>query len=374
MSVEHVWVGALTSESAWIRAKISGETARLAVAEDDDDFSNPVWHGPQDPTSDGMVSVEAKNLDPDKQYMFAVEVDGKLERSFAGKFRTLPREGEPASFSFWAASCAGLGEEDHISERVSDDPIFDEIAKKDFLFGVHMGDLHYRDIGSGVHVEPPYDEKRYREAYDDVLTYNGSKGADARQGKLYRGTPLVYIWDDHDYGPNDSDGSLEHKKAAASVYRERAPHYPLPSEDDALYQSFQVGRVLFICTDVRYDRSPNDASDDEDKSMLGADQLSWMEDLLSETDAQALVWVMPDQWMGEQEDSWASFTTERDRLVKLLGAPGGDEDRSWLSRMVMITGDAHNMGISSGETNEWGGFPIGQFAPLNSTPSPGNPE
>lgn len=372
MSVEHAWLGAVSSKSAWLRAKVSGESVRVAVSTSKD-LDDPVWTEVESPTSDGMVSAELSDLEPDTRYWFGVEVDGEVDADVTLRARTHEEVGEPASFAFWTASCAGSGEDDHVAQRVSNHPVFATVADSDCLFGIHLGDMHYRDIGSGVHTDPPYDETRYREAFDDVLTFNGEAGVEARQAQLYRSTPIVYVWDDHDYGPNDSDGDMPHKDAAAAVYRERVPHYPLPASG-AIYHSFQVGRVLFVCSDVRYDRSPNDDPDGPEKTMLGAAQIEWMEELLSTTEAEVLIWAMPSQWLADGEDTWGSFQHERDRLVEMLGAPGGDAEKSWLERMVMVSGDAHHTGISSGATNPWGGFPLGQFASLDSDPSSGNPD
>src|SRR5690606_40030006 len=77
-----------------------------------------------------------------------------------------------------------------------------------------------------------------------VLTFNGTLGADARQGRFYRAVPIAYVWDDHDYGPNNSDRTHVGRAAAATVYREIVPHYPLHagSGDAPIYQSWQIGR------------------------------------------------------------------------------------------------------------------------------------
>src|SRR5690606_18845219 len=81
---------------------------------------------------------------------------------------------------------------------------------------------HYRDISIN-------DPDAYRQAYHDVLTFNGTLGADARQGRFYRAVPISYVWDDHDYGPNNSDRTHVGRAAAATVYLEIVPHYPLPA-------------------------------------------------------------------------------------------------------------------------------------------------
>jgi hypothetical protein len=97
--------------------------------------------------------------------------------------------------------------------------------------------------------------------------------------------------------------------------------------------------------------------------MLGAAQKAWMDGLLGSSDAEVLVWLMPSQWLGLSSDSWDSFQAERDELVAMLDGHG------WLDRMVMLYADHHGIGIDSGGSNDWGGFPVLMAASLDATPS-----
>ncbi|MBB4935642.1 hypothetical protein F4561_006551 [Lipingzhangella halophila] len=362
MSVEHVWVGAVTESSAWVRARIDGDEARLAVSESSD-LSSPTYFGPDTATSDDMVSIRATGLDADTRYHYAIEVDDTLDTDTTGTFRTHPRQGERADFTFAMATCAGASPEYSgegsvlAADRLSNHPVFDEIRRADPLFFAHGGDMHYYDLGSGSHgISGGGSLANYRRAYDDVLRQ-------PRQHRLYRDVPLVYAWDDHDFGPNDSDRTASGRDNACEVYRERVPHYGLPAGSGAnpIYQSFTVGRVLFLLSDVRADRDPNDDPQGQSKTMLGAAQKAWMEQVLTaNTGAQAMVWLTPSQWVSEHEDSWASFLHERNELVELFG------DTGWLTRMCALSGDAHALSIDTGGGNRHGNFPIYQFSALDS--------
>lgn len=367
MSVEWVWAGAATPTSVWVRGKVTGSSTRLVVSEVED-LSNPVFFGPVSPTSEGVVSIEATGLEPDTRYWYALEDDGVVDTAFTGTFRTHPPLAEPASFVIGAAGDAGLpgaGDDSYITNRVSNNPVFDtmraQALREEWLQFAHLGDLHYRDIATN-------DPDDYRQAYHDVLTFNGTLGADARQGRFYRSVPISYVWDDHDYGPNNSDRTHVGRAAAATVYREVVPHYPLPagSGDAPIYQSWQIGRVLFLASDVRWARDPNTGLDDGTKTMLGADQKRWMERVLRNSNASALVWIMPSIWLSDQAggdssvDSWGRFRHEREELVDLFG------DTGWLGRMVQLTADKHALSISSGPGNPWGGFPVFMFASMDS--------
>lgn len=351
MAVEHIWVGAITSSSAYVRGKVSGSSVRLAVSVNPD-LSSPTYFGPVSPSLN-IASITATSLSADTQYYYAFEVDSSIDTDFTGKFKTHGTVGEPYSFTFAAAGDAGNSQTDvlgntspYIVDRISNRPIFDTIRQRDPQFFVHLGDLHYVDITSG-------DEADYRTAFDDTLTFNGTEGADARQGKLYRNVPLVYIWDDHDYSNNNSDGSYSGKQAAGNAYRERVPSYTLP-DDYACYHEFQIGRVQFILTDSRYYRDSSGTP-----TMLGSAQMTWLEGVLQNSDSEFLVFCTQVQWMSDSSDSWGGFTAERDTIAGWL------ETYEWTDRMIMLNADKHSLGLDTGTNNEWGGFPVYLLASLD---------
>ncbi|UJV43804.1 hypothetical protein CVT30_31790 [Streptomyces sp. AMCC400023] len=359
----HVWVGATTHTSAWVRGKVTGASTRLAVSLSAA-LSAPTYFGPVAPTADGIASVQATGLQPGVRYYYALEDDGVLDTSFSGTFCTHPvAVGERASFIFGAAGDAGLTgapDDSYITSAVSDNPVFGTMraqsAVQDWLFFSHLGDFHYRNIATA-------DASLYRAGYNDTLTFNGTLGANARQGRFYRDNPLTYVWDDHDFGPNNSNRTAAGNATANTVYRERVPHYTLPSAS-TINQSWQVGRVLFIASDVRSARDPNGDPQSPTKTMLGSAQKTWMESVLAaNTGAEALVWITPSRWLASDSstgDTWNSFLHERDQLIEMFG------DTGWLDKMIQLTADQHNLSLCSGPGNPWGGFPIYMFASLDS--------
>jgi hypothetical protein len=368
MAVEYVWAGAGTESSAWVRGKVTGTSTRLAVSTSPA-LTSPVYFGPVAPTTEGIASIEATGLDAKTRYYYALEDDGVLDTAFAGMFRTHPPLGSVASYTIGAAGDAGLpgaGDSSHITNGVSNNPVFDVMREKalaeDWLMFCHLGDMHYRNIASNDHA-------LYRGAYKDVLTFNDTLGADARQGRFFRNVPLAYVWDDHDYAPNNSDRTHVGRQAAAEVYREIVPHYPLPAGpgNAPIYQSWQIGRVLYIAADVRWARDPNTQLDtDLTKTMLGTEQKVWMEQVLRNSSASALVWVMPSIWLSDggggdfSSDSWYRFQAERAELTEMLG------DFGWADRTIMLQADKHALSIASGPANTWGQWPLFMFASLDS--------
>jgi phosphodiesterase/alkaline phosphatase D-like protein len=199
--------------------------------------------------------------------------------------------------------------------------------------------------------------------YDLTLTQPG-------QAALYRSTPIAYVWDDHDFGPNDAAADSPSRPAALLSYRENVPHYefPLRGWDAPIAQAFSIGQVRIIMTDTRSARDPAAQPDGPDKTMLGAEQLEWF---LAELEASldrypVVVWVSSVPWIAAAEpdaDHWGGYSYERQRIADAIAEIGGEG-------LVMLAGDAHMVAIDDGSNSDYaaeggGGFPVMQSGALD---------
>src|SRR5690606_28399903 len=230
-SVSHAWVGACTDSGFTVSCKIDGPAdARLAV-DTDDGFSDPIFSTVA-VDADGWTKLTVSGLAADTTYHWAIELDSELEETPRGAIRTFPPEGEPASFVFAAGSCNVTGSTAVTHGRIRD---------RSPLLMLQMGDLHYEDPDEN-------DPAVYREAWEAAL-------ASETQAALYQNVPVAYMWDDHDWAPNDGDGSHVGRPAALTAYREVVPHYPISfagdPDDTPVGQTFVAGRVRFVVLDTR---------------------------------------------------------------------------------------------------------------------------
>ena len=250
------------------------------------------------------------------------------------------------------ASCGGGTRVVPLS-HVSNSGVFAALSALDPHVFIHMGDLHYYNISGPPEPLEPL-AGLFRRGLDRVLSQE-------RQALFYRRTPLAYIWDDHDYGPNDSDTRSPTRAAARLYYAADLPHYPLPLAPDAdgpIAQVFDVGRVRFVMTDTRSERHPGE------RTMLGARQLTW---LFAELERAArdpvalLVWVNTVPWIAADGDGngWGQFAAERSLIGERIVALGLGP------RMAMMSGDAHMLAFDDGRNNAHGGFVVTQAAPLD---------
>ena len=339
------WCGGLTDTSVMIRASIlrSVTTARVIVAENEQLSTNAtahdavsLWADPDRSYRHQVVTFTPGGLRPDTNYFFRLELDGDVTRALPGRFRTAPRSGQPLGFRFALGGCAKPklfgGTRPEAYKAIA--------GMSDLLFFFHLGDFHYENVGDES-VVPRL------EAYDDTLRREGV-------GDLFRQLPLAYCWDDHDFLGNNTEGgdpdNATARRFARDAYDIYVPHYPLASSTEGIYQSFRIGRVLFLLTDSRFAKSPRRGSGTSGKTVLGVNQKTWLKsELLRGKDLDLIVWASSIPWIGADdpgEDYWAGYATERAELCQHLvntrhpqrvhdkrrRAHGGD--RRWQSRRI----------------------------------------
>jgi prolyl oligopeptidase len=383
------WAGGVTPGSAIIKAKLVREGLRVRLwLSPNESLSNaiPAGQAVSQAAHGDVVEFALANLEPGHEYQYALEVEGRVDRKRAGEFQTFPPPG-PASFSFAYASCARTG---------SANEVFDRIREDHPLFFMNIGDFHYLDIQTDSRT-------RFRAAYDAVL-------ASPQQSELYRRVPFVYMWDDHDYGGNNSNRRSPARPAARLTYDEYVPHYPLPlaepNLDGPISQAFSVGRVRFLLTDLRSERDDARKRDSEEKSMMGARQKAWFKQELLEANGRypLICWVSTVPWIGHagtnvyhavktnqfgfiqldqlpadsqsqtnhhsaplNEDYWGVFSTERREIADFIKA-------NQIHGLCILHGDSHMLAADDGRHSDYataGGAPLPVMcaAPLDQEPS-----
>lgn len=166
-----------------------------------------------------------------------------------------------------------------------------------------------------------------------------------------RAFPFLAMWDDHDYGRNDGGGEFEHRLVAARLFHSFWQMQPERASERGIYYSRLFGppgrRVQIIMLDTRSLRSPlkeksaafphwgrYEPDDDPAKTMLGAEQWTWLEAELAKPAEIRLVissvQVLAD---GHGFERWGNISQERDRLVALLSRAGAGT--------ILLSGDRH---------------------------------
>ncbi|KAL4434714.1 hypothetical protein ABPG74_017134 [Tetrahymena malaccensis] len=262
-------------------------------------------------------------------------------------FKTLQTPYLKQNLSFSFSSCAKTGSEDHVFQDIID--LF-----PDHQFFIQMGDIYYGDIIQNQ--ETLYDESYYR------------MFESRSQSKFYQYYTLVYIWDDHDFGDNNSGESSPGKQAATSVYLKNVPHYPLrylPQDlpqkylnQDGIYQYFIAGQTLFVIMDLRTHFRDGERAMDQYQLMWVIEILDWCK---QNQKIDNLVVVSSIPWLGKD---WVSFTEQRTIIGNKMA-----EVMKVKQNVLLITGDSHMVAFDNGYNNDAGGFPHCISSPMDKTPS-----
>lgn len=333
--VEWIWAGGLDSRGVTVTARLATDGRRavlVARSTTGEEHRSAVAAAGEH----RIVRLRLDGLTPDTAYDLQVEVDAVLDRGRGFTHVHTPAEGA-FSFRVAVASCA---------RTMSNGAVFDEIRRQDPLLFLQIGDLHYRNL-------PSTSPGPFLEAFDQVLTRPGVAA-------FARAIPWAYVWDDHDYGDNDADSSSPTRTAARAAFRTAVPDFGVAPGDAPINQAFTIGRVRFVMTDNRSERT--------DESMLGEAQTQWLIDEVtaaSRTHA-LVVWANPSPWVGAPSatsDTWSRYDRDRRRIADAFATAG-------VQNLVMVSGDAHMVAIDDGTNTDYstdrvGGFPLLQAAPLD---------
>lgn len=238
-----------------------------------------------------------------------------------------------------------------------DQPIWDKIAAAAPQLFVFMGDCVYGDT---------HDPEELRAKYAMLA-------AKPEFQRLKASTPLLTMWDDHDYGKNDSGAEHPTKAESRTAF---CDFWEIPADSerrtqpDGIYTSTIIGppgrEVQIILPDLRWNRTklrrplgfagvaasyiagqvmpvaevrgPYRASRAEDATMLGEAQWAWLEAELKKPAALRLfgstLQVLAE---GSGWEGWENFPLDRARLYKALEGAGN---------VVLLSGDVHYGEIS----------------------------
>lgn len=330
-SVGWSWVGGVSSDRAVITARIESDVPATLRIGNTTTRLNPVLTAPMDRGT--LHRFVVTGLKPDTSYVYRFEGPGGAPIDTEPRsFKTFPEPGKPASFRFAVSSCA----------RGMDSPVFTAATRQGARFFLHTGDFHYFNIATN-RVEA------FRTAYDVHLS-------SPRLRTMLADMPLFSIWDDHDFGPNDSNKNSPSREASLRNYRELIPHYPLafPADDKPVDQVFTVGRVWFILSDLRSQRDP------ETLRMMNEEQDAWLRaQLLAARDAGSplIFWVSSVPWNGRatKADRWQGYPAHRAEIAEFIKANG------LAGKVAILSGDAHMTAIDDGKNSD---FAKGKGAPI----------
>lgn len=283
---------------------------------------------------------------------YELEIDGQAVRpQTVQSFMLMPEPETTADFKVAFASCIN-------PIRVPLQPIWTQVAifNPDAL--LLIGDNNYMPMRPGAYEAPEstvnFALTRYHRYLRDIPGLR----------TVLATTPTYAIWDDHDFGPNNSDRTFRWRDLTLDLFKK---YWPNPSagtpETPGIFYSFKIADVEFFMLDDRYHRDPNEAPDRA--TMLGSGQLAWLREKLKASTATFKVIVNGHTMTIDRQDAgeyWANFGTERDDFLNWMFSEG-------INGVFFISGDWHVGSLSRIDFSKEG-YPLYELISSNAAVHP----
>lgn len=274
------------------------------------------------------VTMIADEVEPGLKYHYDIYVNGtKLNFSYPTLFQTQTLwrwRNDPPEFTFTAGSCF------YVNEEPYDRPgrpygggyeIVSSIHKVSPDFMIWLGDNYY-----------------LREA--DWFSKTGYHKRATHTRSLPPLQPLLAsthhfaTWDDHDYGPNDSDRTWKLKNTAVETFNTFWANPPFDIDlGGGITNYFQWADCDFYILDNRYHKSPNS----QPGVVLGDRQIDWLKSMLLESKGSFKFICVGGMFLSSAarfENFALAAPGEREELIKFI------QDKE-IKGVIFLTGDRH---------------------------------
>ncbi|MDP5172916.1 MAG: alkaline phosphatase family protein [Bacteroidia bacterium] len=173
-----------------------------------------------------------------------------------------------------------------------------------------------------------------------VHRYTHSRNVPEMQ-PLLASTSNYAIWDDHDYGTNDSDRSYREKNTTLAAFQLfwGNPSYGLGH--GGITSMFQHGDADFFMLDNRYFRTPNNRHDGP-RTVLGEEQLQWFLDALVSSQSTFKFVMIGGQVLNTYEvfENYVNLApNERRKILDFIV-------EHKIKNVIFLTGDRHHSEMS----------------------------
>ena len=284
----------------------------------------------------------ADQVIPGKEYNYDVFINGKkIKRDYAMEFQSQKLwkwRTDPPNINFAIGSC------NYVNEKEFDRPgkpygsnfeIFNSIYDKNPDFMLWLGDNTYLR------------ESDWNSRTGFVHRYTHTRSLPELQ-PLLASTHHYAIWDDHDFGPNNSDSSYWLKETASEIFQLfwGNPNYDVTG-NGGITGFFQWGDLDFFLLDNRYHRTSN-KNFTGTRQILGSDQIDWLINALSFSDAPFKFIVVGGQVLSTESlyENHAVFSEERRYLLDKIR-------EAKIEGVIFLDGDRHHTVLSKMQESKY---------------------
>jgi len=169
------------------------------------------------------------------------------------------------------------------------------------------------------------------------------------------------IWDDHDYGPNNSDRSFIHKDITYQAFQDfwANPSYGIENKGGITTQ-FRWSDIDFFLMDNRYFRTPQNRKHIY-KEILGKEQVEWLIDALLNSKAPFKIIAIGGQFLNSESiyENHINWIDEHKDILNLI-------EKEKIEGVIFLSGDRHFSEVS--KMDRYNSYPLHDFtvSPLTS--------
>lgn len=311
--------------------------------------------------TDFTVKVDVTGLSADTTYYYRFSVEDVV--SPTGRTKTLPTgDVQNVNLAFTSCSHHGFGYFN----------VYARIAELDELDAVlHLGDYLYEYSKNDIYnnaflIDRQHEPANEMVSLSDYRIRHAQYKRDADAQAMHGRHPVIAIWDDHEFcndawkggaqnhNPEKGEGewTVRAKNAIQAYYEWMPVREPVSGQREKSFRQFPFGNLLDLnMLDTRfYGRDEQiekfDGTElDENRSLLGFEQESWLQDNLMASQNNGVKWKL----LGQQvqmlqirtfgqyvnKDTWDGYQAARNRLLGYI-------ENNNIDNVVILTGDVHS--------------------------------
>ena len=186
-------------------------------------------------------------------------------------------------------------------------------------------------MGDNVYLILNHDLKNTKRIYKRYIGVRRQKN----MRKLLSASMQHYsTWDDHDFGPNNTDGSFKDANLTTAAFKSFWVN-PVTDNKKGIYYSFKKGDASFLMTDSRTFKN-NDGS-----TLLGEKQLNWLKNELLSSVSTFKIIILSNQLINciQGHESYYDFEAERTDLISFINL-------NKIPGVLFLSGDRHHSEIN----------------------------
>ena len=334
------WAGDVQMRTAIIWAEVTADVKKVSVQyykENNPLQKKSVLYKGELGKDFNPIKIQLIALDINTVYSYKILLDDNaINTTFKTSFTTqdLWQWRKPApDFSFLAGSC------NYVNEPAVDRPgkpyggdssIFETMAKTGAAFHVWMGDNWYTrevDFGSAWGLNNRASHDRAQKILQPFMA----------------AMPQYGIWDDHDYGPDNSGKSFYLKEESREIFKNYMVNPSYGENGKGIYTKVSYSDVDLFLTDDRYFRSDDKMPDSvngfpsKEKHFFGPLQMEWLKNSLQFSNATFKIIVVGSQVINPlgRSENMQQYPYEYNELINFIQSQK-------IQGVLFFSGDRHH--------------------------------